>query len=419
MNLHDEMILLGDQAVRAARGLVILSNRKKKSILEAMADELEAGRDRIVQANALDMTAAREAGLSQAMLDRLELTEARIDSMIKGIRNVVALEDPVGKDISSWMRPNGLEIRKTRVPIGVIGIIFESRPNVTADATALCIKTSNAVILRGGKEALHSNRIIAELLQLGGSKKGLPDHAIQLVQTTDREAVRELCQLEGRVDLIIPRGGESLIKAVTACARVPVIKHYKGICHVYVDKSADLTMAAAICENAKCQRPGVCNAIETLLVHRDIAAEFLPTIVDMLEQRGVELRGDEETRNNLISTIKSAVEDDWYTEYLDMILSVRVVDSVEQAIEHINHYGSHHSDAIIAESEQAQKTFTREVDSSTVYINASTRFTDGGEFGMGAEIGISTDKLHARGPMGLEELTTYKYIVTGKGQIRP
>jgi len=418
MNLHEEMIKMGDQALKASRELAVLSSRKKNTILEAMAQELEEHREAIKEANALDLKAGKKAGLSAALLDRLELTEKRIDGMIKGITNVVALNDPVGADISSWIRPNALEIVKRRVPIGVIGIIYESRPNVTADATVLCIKTANAVILRGGKEAIHSNKILAELLQKGGEKKGLPKQAIQLIQTTDREAVRELCQLEGRVDLIIPRGGEGLIRAVMEHARIPVIKHYKGICHTYVDQSADLEMAAAICENAKCQRPGVCNAMETLLVHEKIADEFLPQLAYLLEEKKVELRGDERTRQCIIGDVKVATEDDWNEEYLDLILSIKVVPDVHAAIDHINTYGSHHSDAIVASSEQAQKKFLKEVDSATVYVNASSRFTDGSEFGMGAEIGISTDKLHARGPMGLEELTTYKYIITGKGQIR-
>jgi glutamate-5-semialdehyde dehydrogenase len=417
MTLHDEMNQMGDRAVNAARQLAQLSTRKKNAILEAIAEEIEARREQIQSENLKDMEAGREAGLSDAMLDRLELTDKRIDGMVKGIRNVVGLKDPVGSSISKWIRPNGLEIVKMRVPIGVIGIIYESRPNVTADATVLCLKTSNAVILRGGKEAVHSNRAITEAMQAGGKKKGLPDDAVQLIQTTDRDAVRELVQLDGKVDLIIPRGGEGLIRAVTEMSHIPVIKHYKGVCHTYVDADVDLEQALSICENAKCQRPGVCNAMETLLVHKDIAETFLPQLAERLQKDGVELRGDERARA-AVDTMKPASEDDWYEEYLDMILAVRVVDSVDQAIEHINHYGSHHSDAIVTTSEKAQKAFLRDVDSATVYVNASTRFTDGGEFGMGAEIGISTDKLHARGPMGLEELTTYKFVIYGKGQIR-
>ena len=416
-NLHEEMIQMGDRAVAAGRALAQLSARRKNAILSAMADEIDARADVIRTANEKDMEAGRQAGLSSALLDRLLLTDARIAGMSKGLRAVAGLKDPVGTRISRWIRPNGLVIHKVRVPIGVIAIIYEARPNVTADAAGLCIKTGNAVILRGGKEALNSNAAIVEAMMAGGRKKGLPENAIQLVMTTDRDAVRELVQLEGRVDLAIPRGGESLIRAVTEQARVPVIKHYKGVCHVYVDAMADFDMALKIIENAKCQRPGVCNAIEKVLVHEAIAEKFLPAMCERLKARGVELRGDEASRR-IVPDMKPATEDDWYAEYLDLVLAVKVVSDVDAAIAHINHFGSHHSDAIISGDEVAQKKFTDEVDSATVYVNASTRFTDGGEFGMGAEIGISTDKLHARGPMGLEELTTYKYIIFGNGQIR-
>ncbi|MCF7838613.1 MAG: glutamate-5-semialdehyde dehydrogenase, partial [Candidatus Marinimicrobia bacterium] len=361
--------------------------------------------------------AARVAGLGAALIHRLALTDRRIDPMIRGIRNVVALKDPVGARISRWIRPNGLEILKVRVPIGVIGIIYEARPNVTADATVLCIKTANAVILRGGKEAARSNAAIAEALQAGGEKAGLPPGAIQLIATTDREAVRALCQLEGLVDLIIPRGGEGLIRAVVEHARVPVIKHYKGVCHTYVDEEADLEQALQISLNAKCQRPGVCNAMETLLVHQAVAAPFLAAAGPAFLARGVELRGDP-AACALVPEMKPATEADWAAEYLDLILAVRIVPDLAAAIEHINRYGSHHSDAIITRDERAAKRFQLAVDSATVYVNASTRFTDGAEFGLGAEIGISTDKLHARGPMGLEELTTYKFLIHGEGQIR-
>ena len=417
MSLHDDISAMGDRAVAAARQLVPLNARKKKAILQAMADELGARKPAVLAANAVDLEEGRNAGLASAMLDRLQLTATRFESMVDGLREVSELTDPIGKKITRWIRPNGLEIVKRRVPIGVIGIIYESRPNVTADTAGLCIKTSNAVILRGGKEAVHSNAAIADALTAGGMSKGLPEHAIQLVGTTDRDAVRELVQMVGRVDLVIPRGGESLIRAVTEQAHVPVIKHYKGVCHTYVDASADMDMAARIVENAKCQRPGVCNAMETLLVHESIAPEFLPSISRRLMELGVELRGDERARA-LVPGMGGATEEDWYAEYLDLILAVRVVPSVKAAVEHVNQYGSGHSDAIVAASEGAQNAFTQEVDSATVYVNASTRFTDGGEFGMGAEIGISTDKLHARGPMGLEELTTYKYVIQGKGQIR-
>ncbi len=418
MGLHEEMMMLGERAVAASHDLARLAARKKNAILLAMADEIEACRETIKQANTKDLEAARSSGMSPALIDRLTLTDSRINAMAKGLREVSGLKDPVGAVISRWIRPNGLEIVKTRVPIGVIAIIFEARPNVTADAAGLCFKAANAVILRGGKEALHSNLAIAEVLRVGGKKKGLPDNAIQMVDTTDRDAVRELVQLEGKVDLVIPRGGESLIRAVVEQARVPVIKHYKGVCHTYVDKSADLDMALKICENAKCQRPGVCNAMETLLVHQDVAAQFLPRVATRLGgELKVELRGDDAARA-LVPTMLPATEEDWSAEYLDLILAVRVVSSVKEAIEHINRYGSNHSDAIIADAPEAQKEFTQDVGSAAVYVNASTRFTDGSEFGMGAEIGISTDKLHARGPMGLEELTTYKYIISGDGQIR-
>jgi len=417
VNLHAEIQEMCEKAVRASRELATVTSRKKNAMLEAMADELEAQRDIIRDANQKDLAEAKKSGLSPAMVDRLDLNDARMDSMIKGIRDVVALKDPGGQLISSWIRPNGLEIQKVRVPIGVIGIIYESRPNVTADATSLCFKTANAVVLRGGSEAFNSNQAITKALCEGGMKKGMPEHAIQLIQTRDRDAVNALLHMEGLVDLIIPRGGESLIRAVTEMSRIPVIKHYKGICHTYVDDQADLDMALAISENAKVQRPGVCNAMETLLVHEKIAAEFIPRVIQQMEAAGVEFRGDP-VACAMDSSIGEATEDDWHAEYLDLILAIRVVPGVDAAIEHINPYGSRHSDAIVTSSETAQKKFLSEVDSSTVYVNASTRFTDGAEFGMGAEIGVSTDKLHARGPMGLEELTTYKYLVFGKGQIR-
>ncbi len=417
MDVKEQILKIGADALIASRELAKLSTRKKNAILEAIAEELDAQRGFIQKENAKDLVAGKEAGLSSAMLDRLELTDARIDGMIKGLRDVAVLNDPVGDEISTWNRPNGLEIKKVRVPIGVIGIIFESRPNVTCDAAALCFKTSNAVILRGGKEALHSNMAIAKAMQKGGETKGMPSNAIQLIPTTDREAVKVMCQMTDYLDLIIPRGGEGLIKAVTEMAHVPVIKHYKGVCHTYVDAAADLDMAWKIAENAKCQRPGVCNAMETLLVHKDVAEAFLPKMGEILEARGVELRGDETTCKHIPSA-KPATEADWYEEYLEMILAIRVVDDVAAAISHINQYGSSHSDAIVTQDAKAEKTFLAEVDSASVYVNASTRFSDGAEFGMGAEIGISTDKLHARGPMGLEELTTYKFVIEGKGQIR-
>ena len=417
MDIKEQVLKIGADALIASRELAKLTSRKKNAILEAMADELDTQRDFIKQENAKDLAAGKEAGLSDAMFDRLELTDGRIDAMIKGLRDVAILNDPVGEEISTWNRPNGLEIKKVRVPIGVIGIIYESRPNVTCDAAALCFKSANSVILRGGKEALHSNLAIAKAMQAGGTKAGMPEHAIQLIPFIDREAVKVMCQMTDYLDLIIPRGGEGLIRAVTEIAHVPIIKHDKGVCHTYVDATADLEMAWEIAENAKCQRPGVCNAMETLLVHKDVAAAFLAKMGEIFEARGVEVRGDETVCKH-IAAAKRATEEDWSAEYLGLTLSIRVVDSVDAAVAHINQYGSGHSDAIVTQDEKAEKTFLAEVDSSSVYVNASTRFTDGAEFGMGAEIGISTDKLHTRGPMGLEELTTYKYVITGKGQVR-
>jgi len=417
MTLQETMRSMGDAAREAARRMATVSTRRKNSALRAMAAAVDTRRDLIKTANELDLKAGRQAGLVPAMLDRLALTDERIDGIIRGLREVADLPDPVGRCISRRRRPNGLIILKQRVPIGVIAIIYESRPNVTADAAVLCLKTANAVILRGGKEAFHSNLAIVRALQEGGAAAGMPRHAVQLVETTDREAVRELVQMDDRVDVVIPRGGESLIRAVVDQARVPVLKHYKGVCHVFVDADADLEQALAIVENAKCQRPGVCNALETLLVHEQAAAAFLPKLAAMAARRAVTLRGCEATRA-CIPGCEPAGEEDWYAEYLDLILAVRVVRDVQAAIRHINTYGSHHSDAIVTRDTRHAKLFLKEVDSAAVYVNASTRFTDGGEFGMGAEMGISTDKLHARGPMGLEELTTYKYVVTGSGQIR-
>ncbi len=417
MNLHEEMLIIGQNAVEASRKMTQLASRKKNAILMSMAEELELSRDQIIEANDKDMQEGYNAGLNSSLLDRLKLTDVRIDSMIKGLQAVASLGDPIGTRLSSWLRPNGLEIVKERVPIGVIGIIYESRPNVTADTTALCLKTANAVILRGGKEAFHSNMAIAKALQAGGKKKGMPKNAVQLISTTDRAAVKELVQLTGLVDLVIPRGGETLIKAVTEMAYVPVIKHYKGVCHTYIDASANLQMATDIIINAKCQRPGVCNAMESLLIHKDLLDTFVPAIVEKLVGLDVKVKGDVRVKS-VCPEVEDATEEDWYAEYLDLVLSVKIVDDLQEAIDHINKYGSKHSDAIISSDKKSQGLFVRDVDSATVYINASTRFTDGGEFGMGAEIGISTDKLHARGPMGLDELTTYKYIIYGSGQIR-
>lgn len=417
MNLAKDIRKMGERALQASRELAGLSARRKNTVLEAMAREVQARQKSILAENRQDLQAARAAGLSAAMLDRLALTESRVDALSQSLRDLAALPDPVGKQLRRWTRPNGLVIQKVRVPIGVIAIVYESRPNVTVDSAALCFKSSNAVLLRGGSEARRSNRILVEALQQGGRSKGLPENSIQFVDTPDRDAIRHLVQLEGLVDLVMPRGGEGLIQTVMEWARVPVIKHYKGVCHVYVDASAKPDMALAILENAKCQRPGVCNAMEKVLVHRDIAASFLPKMARRLQARGVELRGDA-AACAIVSTMRPASDADWREEYLDLILTVKVVSGLSDAIAHIHRYGSRHSDAIVAEDEKAQTLFLRQIDSATVYVNASTRFTDGGEFGMGAEIGISTDKLHARGPMGLEELTTYKYLIRGTGQIR-
>ncbi|MEO6845989.1 MAG: glutamate-5-semialdehyde dehydrogenase, partial [Chthoniobacterales bacterium] len=390
----------------------------KNAALTAMAAELEADAEKILAANTKDIEQAEKNGLSAAMVDRLRLTEARLKSIAKGIRDVAALNDPVGEIIRAWTRPNGLEISKIRTPIGVIGIIYESRPNVTSDAGVLCLKTGNAVILRGGSEAIHSNIAIADALQKGGVRAGLPENALQLIPTTDRDAVKFMAQMDAYIDVIVPRGGHALIEAVVANARMPVIKHYHGVCHIYVDKDADFDMAEKLIVNSKCERPGVCNALETLLVHESVASEFLKKLGPTLWDRNVEIRGDEATRAILGKDVVAATEEDWTTEYLDLILSIRVVPDFGTALDHLDRYGSHHSDAIVTKNKETAARFLSEVDSATVYWNASTRFTDGAEFGFGAEIGISTDKLHARGPMALEELTTYKYIIQGDGQIR-
>jgi len=418
MSLEEQINEIGRKARSASRALAILSSASKNAILNGMADELQRRVPALLEANAKDITGAESHGLNAAAVDRLRLTEERIAKMADGIRQVALLDDPVGRTLDERTRPNGIRISKVRTPMGVIGIIYESRPNVTSDAAVLCIKTGNAVILRGGSESLHSNLAIAEALQAGGQAHGLPAGAVQLIPTTDRDAVRLMARMDRYIDLIVPRGGHALIEAVVSHARMPVIKHYHGVCHVFVDREADLEMAKNITINAKCQRPGVCNSLETLLVHRDVAESFLQLAGPALVKEGVELRGDEGTQTILNGSTVPATEEDWTTEYLDLILSIRVVDSLEQAVDHIEQYGSHHSDAIITRNEATAERFLNEVDSATVYWNASTRFTDGGEFGFGAEIGISTDKLHARGPMGLDELTTYKYLIRGEGQIR-
>jgi glutamate-5-semialdehyde dehydrogenase len=421
------MTQLARQAKAASRELAKLSTREKNDCLLAMAGALEKNSGALKEANAIDMEVGAKLNLSAAMLDRLKLDDKRSSAMAKGLREVAALPDPVGKILDERVRPNGLKLQKISTPIGVVVIIYESRPNVTADAASLCFKSGNATILRGGKEALNSNQIIAQTMIDAGKKTlaNFPEYAIQVVPTTDREAISILLSLTQYIDLCMPRGGESLIRAVADCSKVPVIKHYKGVCHVFVDAEADLKMAGEIAMNAKVQRPAVCNAMETLLVDKKIAEKFLPQISQMLADKKVELRCDENTLAllqsqiaNRKSQIKPAVEQDWFTEYNDYILNVRVVDGVRAAIDHINFYGSAHSDSIVTKNETHAKQFLAEVDSATVYWNASTRFTDGGEFGMGAEIGISTDKIGARGPMGLDELTSYKWLGIGNGQIR-
>jgi len=409
---------MGRKARQAARSLALCPTAAKNASLQAMADAVASAEPDILAANAKDLAAAPGYGLNEAAVDRLRLTPERILSMAKGIREVADLPDPVGEVIRAWTRPNGLKITKLRVPIGVVGIIYESRPNVTADAAVLCLKSGNACILRGGKESIHSNLAIAAALSVGAQNAGLSPDVIQLVPFTDRDGVRLLAQMDRYLDVIVPRGGHALIEAVVEHARMPVIKHYHGVCHVFVDRTADLPMADRIVLNAKCQRPGVCNALETLLVHRDIAEKFLPLVASSLVAKGVELRGDARTREVLGGHIKPATEEDWTAEYLELILSIRVVDNLEEAVDHIENYGSHHTDSIVTSDVAEAHKFLAAVDSATVLWNASTRFSDGGEFGFGAEIGISTDKLHARGPMGLEELTTYKYLVEGTGQVR-
>ena len=423
MNLTEQMTLLGQQAKAASRELAKLTTDEKNRCLLAMAWALEQNAEAIKAANAKDMETGASLGLSTAMLDRLKLDDKRIAGMAHGLREVTALPDPIGKVLDERTRPNGLRLKKISSPIGVVVIIYESRPNVTADAASLCFKSSNATILRGGKEAMHSNQIIAQtMVEAGRATLGtFPAHAIQVVATTDRDAIKELLSLTQYVDLCMPRGGEGLIRAVTDCSKVPVIKHYKGVCHVFVDREADLAMAENIVMNAKVQRPAVCNAMETLLVDQAVAAQFLPVIDRRLAEKQVQLRADDATRALLrpaTCTMQPATEQDWSTEYNDYILNVRVVDGVQAAIDHISTYGSAHSDSIVTRNETTAQKFLAEVDSATVYWNASTRFTDGGEYGMGAEIGISTDKVGARGPMGLDELTTYRWLGYGTGQVR-
>ena len=408
---------VGQRARVAARAMSRAETAAKDSALVAMAAEIERQTDALIAANRKDIEAGKAQGLDSAMLDRLELNSQRIKSMAEGLRQIALLPDPVGEITDLNYRPSGIQVGRMRVPLGVIGIIYESRPNVTADAAGLCLKSGNASILRGGSEAIHSNRAIAACIQTGLKQAGLPEDAVQVVETTDRAAVGELIRMKEHVDVIIPRGGKSLIERISAEATIPVIKHLHGVCHVYIDDKADMDKAVKVSFNAKTQRYGTCNTMETLLVARGVASQVLPVLGKMYHEQGVELRGCEATRK-ILPGIKSATEEDWYTEYLAPILSIRVVENVNEAIDHIARYGSAHTDAIVTEDITHARRFLREVDSSSVMVNASTRFADGFEYGLGAEIGISTDKLHARGPVGLEGLTSVKFVVLGDGHIR-
>ena len=416
-NIADYMQQLGKQARQASRILANTDTQQKNQALLYIAEALEANAATLKAENAKDLAAGRDKGLDDAMLDRLTVSDKTIASMAEGVRQVAGLADPIGTISDMNYRPSGIQIGKMRVPLGVVGIIYESRPNVTVDAAALCLKSGNATILRGGSEAIHSNRAIAECVKQGLAKAGLPSAAVQVIETTDRAAVGELLRMQDYVDVIVPRGGKSLIERVSRESKIPVIKHLDGICHVYIDGQAEQTKAIKVAMNAKTHRYGVCNAMETLLVAEAIAPEILPPLADQLLAKGVELRGCEQTRA-LLPNINAASEADWSTEYLAPILSIKIVPDMAAAIEHINHYGSHHTDAIITENFTRARQFLREVDSSSVMVNASTRFADGFEYGFGAEIGISTDKIHARGPVGLEGLTSQKYIVLGDGHIR-
>jgi glutamate-5-semialdehyde dehydrogenase len=417
MGVKNEILKVAQKAREACPVLANLPTSTKNSALQGMAEALIQSAPKLKKANDVDVASARKAGLSPAMIDRLTLSDRVLQGMANSLREVALLPDPVGEVSRMWKRPNGLWVGKMRIPLGVIGIIYESRPNVTSDAAGLCLKAGNAVILRGGSEAIHSNLAIAEILQRVGKEHSIPAEAIQVIPTTSRRAVEEMLQLEEYIDVIIPRGGEDLIRFVVSHSKIPVIKHYKGVCHVFVDATADLEMAQTISYNAKVQRPAVCNAMETLLVHREIAPQFLPPMAEKFRAAGVELRGCPATRR-ILKSMKAARESDWSAEYLDLILAVRVVAGLDEAISHIIRYGSSHTDSIVTRDYANAQRFLKEIPSSTVLVNASTRFSDGFELGLGAEIGISTSKLHAFGPMGVEELTTSKFIVYGSGQVR-
>ncbi|NOR50890.1 MAG: glutamate-5-semialdehyde dehydrogenase [Desulfuromonadales bacterium] len=417
MNLAEQMRKVAQDAKQASQILASLSSAVKNELLLQMAQALLNHTEELIEANEKDLAAARQVGLAPAMVDRLALDAQRIRGMAESLREVAVLPDPVGEITGMWRRPNDLQIGRMRVPLGVIGIVYESRPNVTADAAGLCLKSGNAVILRGGKEAIHSNLAIGKILKDELERMRLPAAALQVIETTDREAILELLKLEEEIDLIIPRGGEGLIRFVSENSRIPVIKHYKGVCHTFVDADADYEQAEKICINAKVQRPGVCNAMETLLIHQDIAETFVPRIAAAMRAQGVELRGCETTRE-FAADVQPANEEDWHAEYLDLILAVRVVESLDEAIGHIRKYGSLHTEVIVTRDYENSQRFLREINSSVVMVNTSSRFSDGNQFGLGAEIGISTTKLHSFGPMGLEDLTTRKFIVLGNGQIR-
>lgn len=417
MNIADYMQKIGQQAALAARQVAAATTEAKNKALLSTAERLMACREQLLEANALDMRAGEEKNLDPALLDRLELTPERIDAMITGLQQVAGLPDPVGEITEMNYRPSGIQVGKMRVPLGVIGIIYESRPNVTVEAASLCLKSGNAAILRGGSEAIHSNQAIAECLSEGLKAAGLPETGVQVIKTTDREAVGQLITLKDYVDIIVPRGGKGLIERISAEARIPVIKHLDGVCHVYIDQQADPDKAQAIAINAKTHRYGTCNTMETLLIHEAQAASLLPLLASAYQEKGVELRGCSRSCS-LVPGMQAAIDSDWSAEYLAPVLAVRILDSLEAAIEHINHYGSHHTDAIITENFSSARRFLNQVDSSSVMVNASTRFADGFEYGLGAEIGISTDKIHARGPVGLEGLTSQKYVVFGDGHIR-
>ncbi|MDI6725583.1 MAG: glutamate-5-semialdehyde dehydrogenase [Smithellaceae bacterium] len=417
MDTRSQMIKIARQAKAAARKIAQATRGDKDRVLLAMGEELISQAAYLIEVNALDLARAKERGLAASMIDRLTLDRKAIATMAAGLKDIAALPDPVGNVSSLWQRPNGLLVGKMRIPLGVIGIIYEARPNVTIDAAGLCLKSGNAVILRGGSEAIQSNLALGGIVKKALEACGLPGDAVQVIPDTDRAAIYELLQLEEYIDLIIPRGGEELIRAVVSQSKIPVIKHYKGVCHIFVDAEVDQEMAVNICLNAKTQRPGVCNAMETLLVHRAAAPSFLPLMAEGMTRAGVILKGCPKTRE-ILPGVEEATEDDWYREYLDLILSVRVVGGIDEAIAHIEKYGSLHTEAILTNNYQNSQRFLKEVNSSTVLINASTRFNDGFELGLGAEIGISTTKLHAFGPMGLEELTTSKFIIYGNGQVR-